>query len=146
MMLMNWRIFFSTIVPIILMLIVSCQSGGQMRQTILPEPSRQHEGTWVGKDCDGRRIKLVIHTDGTANMVIDKNNLKNTLKAATCLYIISYKNEPVSLDLNFMTQYFDVTEIKMKVDFLGSKMMRVWTNFNETEPTDQDRMFILKRK
>ena len=144
---MKLRKFFGTIVPLIMMMwLISCQSNSQMRETILPEPSRQHEGTWVGKDSDGRRIKLVINADGTANMVIDKNNLKNTLKAVTCLYIISYKNEPVSLDLNFMTQYFDVTEIKMKVDFLGSKMMRVWTNFNETEPTDQDKMFILKRK
>ncbi|MBP5706804.1 MAG: hypothetical protein J6W76_05930, partial [Spirochaetales bacterium] len=142
----KYRFFYSIIVTIIMVWLFSCQTNGQMRETIMPEPSRQHEGTWVGKDCDGRRIKLVIHTDGTANMVIDKNNLKNTLKAATCLYIINYKDEPATLSLDFMTQYFDVTEIKMKVDFLGSKMMRVWTNFNETEPTDQDRMFILKRK
>ncbi len=140
--------FYCTIVPFFAMIVmfVSCQSGSQMRETILPEPSRQHEGTWAGKDCDGRQIKLVINTDGTANLFIGKTNVKKSLDAVTCLYIISYKDEPVSLNLNFMTQYFDVTEIKMKVDFLGSTMMRVWTNFNETEPTDQDKMFVLKRK
>ena len=140
--------FYRTIVPFFAMIVmfVSCQSGSQMRETILPEPSRQHEGTWVGKDCDGRQIKLVINTDGTANLFIGKTNVKKSLDAVTCLYIISYKDEPVSLNFNFMTQYFDVTEIKMKVDFLGSTMMRVWTNFNETEPTEQDKMFVLKRK
>jgi hypothetical protein len=148
MMINRFHKFYRTIVLLFAMLImiVSCQSGGQMRPTILPEPSRQHEGTWAGKDCDGRQIKLVISADGTANMIIDKNNLKRTLGAATCLYIINYQKDPATLDLNFMTQYFDVTEIKMKVDFLGSTMMRVWTNFNETEPTDQDKMFVLKRK
>jgi len=140
--------FYRTIVPFFVMIVifVSCQSGSQMRETILPEPSRQHEGTWAGKDCDGRQIKLVINTDGTANLFIGKTNVKKSLDAVTCLYIISYKDEPVSLNLNFMTQYFDVTEIKMKVDFLGSTMMRVWTNFNETEPTEQDKMFVMKRK
>ena len=140
--------FYRTIVPFFAMIVVlvSCQSGSQIRETILPEPSRQHEGSWAGKDCDGRQIKLVINTDGTANLFIGKTNVKKSLDAVTCLYIISYKDEPVSLDLNFMTQYFDVTEIKMKVDFLGSTMMRVWTNFNETEPTEQDKMFVMKRK
>ncbi len=140
--------FYRTIVPFFAMIVmfVSCQSGSQMRETILPEPSRQHEGTWAGKDCDGRQIKLVLNADGTANLFIGKTNVKKSLDAVTCLYIISYKDEPVSLNLNFMTQYFDVTEIKMKVDFLGSTMMRVWTNFNETEPTEQDKMFVLKRK
>ena len=148
MMLNRLHKFYRTIVPFFAMIVmfVSCQSSSQMRETILPEPSRQHEGTWAGKDCDGRQIKLVINADGTANLFIGKTNVKKSLDAVTCLYIISYKDEPVSLNLNFMTQYFDVTEIKMKVDFLGSTMMRVWTNFNETEPTEQDKMFVLKRK
>ena len=144
-MLKNKLLFLPCFFLIIVML-WGCRSDGDIQLENVPSPSTQHEGRWKGTDLKGNKIMLVLDKDGTGDLFVNGGSIKSSLGAATCLYIIDYKRTPVSLEMIFMTQYFDVTQINLSIDFLGPKMLRAWTNYNETMPDIvAEKSFVMKR-
>ncbi len=131
---------------LIIMACWGCKSGDSIQAENVPAPSTQHEGKWKGTDLKGNNITLVLGKEGTGDLFINGSSIKSKLGAATCLYIIDYKRTPVSLELIFMTQYFEVTQINLLIDFLGAKMLRAWSNFDETMPDfAAENSFVMKR-
>ena len=114
---------------------------------------RRHIGHWLGRDSS-RSGKIILYANGFAffsAMGRSFGGPKLSPRGAL-LYQIDYDSNPIQLDLiGVNAQYQELRRIKMIIEFLSARQIRVCTYMTDTRPQNFDsaqpcRTIVLHKK
>ena len=115
-----------------------CQS--RVLRPIAEFSNRSHIGHWSGRDHSARG-KIFLYSNGFAFFSVMGRSFGGPRlnPNGALLYQINYSSHPIELDLvGVDSEYKELRRIKMIVEFLNTKQMRVCTYMTDVRPKSFD--------